>query len=249
MRIVVVNPNTTASMTTRIGEAARAAAAAGTEIVAVNPADGPASIEGYYDEAWSVPGLLTEIARAESDTVSPAGFVIACFDDTGLDAARCLASAPVVGIGEAAFHLASLVAGRFSVVTTLGRSIPAIEHNLVRYGLAARCARVRAAEVPVLALDEPGSAARARISSEIATALREDGAEAIVLGCAGMAAYAAQLSAEHGVPVVDGVAAAVTLVESLAALSLRTSKVGGYASPLPKAYAGKFASAAPGSRH
>jgi allantoin racemase len=258
MRIVVINPNTTASMTQRIGEAARTVAAAGTEIVAVNPTDGPASIEGYYDEAWSVPGLLTEIVRAEaagkplgpstgrtSDTVAPAGFVIACFDDTGLDAARCIARAPVVGIGEAAFHLASLVAGRFSVVTTLARSIPAIEHNLVRYGLATRCARVRAAEVPVLALDEPGSTARARISAEIATALHEDRAEAIVLGCAGMAAYAAELSAEHGVPVVDGVAAAVKLVESLAALSLRTSKAGGYAAPLPKSYAGKFASAAP----
>jgi allantoin racemase len=247
MRIIVINPNTTASMTERIGEAARAVAAPGTTIVAVNPADGPASIEGYYDEAFSVPGLLAEIVRAERSGQPVAGHVIACFDDTGLDAARCAATAPVVGIGEAAFHLASLVAGRFSVVTTLGRSIPAIEHNLVRYGLAARCARVRAAEVPVLALDEPGSSARARIGAEIAAALREDRAEAIVLGCAGMAAFAAELSAEYGVPVVDGVAAAVKLVESLASLSLRTSKAGGYASPLPKRYAGAFASAAPGS--
>ena len=247
MHIVVINPNTTASFTTRIGEASRAVAAPGTRITAINPPDGPVSIEGYFDEAYSVPGLLGEIARHEqsADADQITGYVIACFDDTGLDAARCAARAPVVGIGEAAFHLASLVAGKFSVITTLGRSVPALEHNLVRYGLAARCARVRAAEVPVLSLDDPNSPARARIGEEIAAALREDRAEAIVLGCAGMADLAAGLSREFGVPVIDGVASAVKLVESLGALSLRTSKRGAYASPLPKSYLGMFAHAAP----
>ena len=245
MRLLVVNPNTTASMTATVAAAARAVASAGTTIEAVNPPDGPASIEGYYDEAFAVPGLLACIARAEAQAAPPAGYAIACFDDTGLDAARALARAPVVGIGEAAFHLASLVAGRFSVVTTLARSIPAIEHNLVRYGLASRCARVRAAEVPVLSLEDPASPARARIDAEIAAALREDRCEAIVLGCAGMADLAAALSREHGVPVIDGVAAAVKLLEALAALGLATSKVGGYASPLPKAYSGSLAPFSP----
>src|SRR6188768_3389227 len=148
-------------MTAKVGVAARAVAAPGTTIDAVNPAEGPASIEGYYDEALSVPGLLSCIARAEADAAPPAGYAIACFDDTGLDAARSLARAPVVGIGEAAFHLASLVAGRFSVVTTLARSVPAIEHNLMKYGLMSRCARVRASEVPVLALEDPSGEASA----------------------------------------------------------------------------------------
>jgi allantoin racemase len=239
MRLVLINPNTTASMTAKAGAAARAVAAAGTEIIAINPADGPVSIEGYLDEAYAVPGLLDEIARCER-TAPADGYIIACFDDTGLDAARSLARAPVIGIGEAAFHLASLVAGRFSVITTLSRSVPAIEHNLVKYGLATRCARVRAAEVPVLSLEEPGSPARSRIGAEIATALCDDRAEAIVLGCAGMADLAASLSAEYGVPVIDGVTAAVKLAEGLAALGLRTSRVGGYAAPVAKPYAGRF---------
>ena len=135
--------------------------------------------------------------------------------------------------------MASLIAGKFSVVTTLARSIPAIEHNLVRYGLAARCARVRAAEVAVLSLEEPGSPARERIGAEIETAKRDDRAEAIVLGCAGMADLAASLSRAHGLPVIDGVAAAVVLAEGLVRLGLTTSKLGGYAPPLPKAYAGR----------
>src|SRR5262252_268986 len=172
MEILVVNPNTTASMTARIGAAAAAAASPGTRITALQPTIGPASIEGFYDEALAVPGLLEEIAKGEARRV--AGHVIACFDDTGLEAARALARAPVIGIGEAAFHMASLVAGRFSVVTTLGRAIPAIEFNLLRYGLAARCARVRAAEIPVLALEARDGDATALIDAEIAAALRND---------------------------------------------------------------------------
>jgi allantoin racemase len=229
-------------MTGKIAAAASAAAAPGTEIVASTSAAGPVSIEGYFDEAMSLPGMLSEIAtadRAALDAVD--AHVIACFDDTGLDAARSLATAPVVAIGEAAYHLASLVAGRFSVVTTLSRSIAPLEHNLVRYGLAARCARVRAAEVPVLALEEPGSPARGRIAAEIEKAIAEDRAEAIVLGCAGMADLAEALSRQFGLPVVEGVSAAVKLAESLVALRLATSKVGAWAPPLAKAYAGPFA--------
>src|SRR6188472_3977120 len=102
-------------MTEKIGAAARAVASAGTQIVAVDPSDGPASIEGYFDEAFSVPGLIAEIQRqADMDA-----YVIACFDDTGLEAARCATEAPVIGIGEAAFHMATLLAHRFGVVTTL----------------------------------------------------------------------------------------------------------------------------------
>jgi allantoin racemase len=243
MRLAVINPNTTAAMTARIGAAARAVAAAGTEILATNPDSGPVSIEGYYDEAFSVPGLLAEIAKAEAAGAD--AHVIACFDDTGLEAARSLASAPVIGIGEAAFHMASLLAHRFSVVTTLSRSIPAIETNLLKYGLDRRCGRVRASEVPVLELDDPASDAVARIGAEIERAKAEDHADAIVLGCAGMADLAAELSRRHGLPVVDGVAAAVKLAEGLAALGLRTSKRGGYAAPRAKPYTGAFAPFAP----
>lgn len=237
MRIFVVNPNSTASMTEKAAAAARAVASAGTVIEATQPDDAPASIEGAVDGALAVPPMLRVIARAEREAgpkAPIAAFVIACFDDTGLDAARSVASAPVIGIGEAAFHVASLVAPKFSVVTTLGRSVPVIEDNLIRYGLAARCARVRAAEVPVLALEEPGSSARERIAQEIDAALREDHAEAIVLGCAGMADLANDYAKRFGIPVIDGVAAAVKLAEAVGAMGLRTPKLGAYAPPLPK---------------
>ncbi|MBV8697719.1 aspartate/glutamate racemase family protein [Bradyrhizobium sp.] len=241
MRIHIINPNTTASMTRKIEEAARAAASPGVEILATNPPSGPPSIEGYFDEAYSLPGLLEEIGNGQGADA----FIIACFDDTGLDAARCVAELPVIGIGEAAFHFASLIAHKFSVVTTLARSLAPIEHNLVKYGLAARCARVRASNVPVLALEEPGSLARHTIRNEIERALAEDGAEAIVLGCAGMTDLARDLEQAVGVPVLDGVACAVALAEGVARLGLRTSKRNTYAAPLAKSYSGAFAPFSP----
>jgi allantoin racemase len=239
MHLNIVNPNTSLAMTRTIAEAAARAARPDTVLRTVASDFGPASIEGPYDDAFALPGLLARIAEGEAEGAD--AHVIACFDDTGLDAARALATAPVVGIGEAAFHTAALIAHRFAVVTTLVRSIGVIETNLLRYGLDRRCARVRACDVAVLELEDPASDARARICAEIEASLAQDGAEAIVLGCAGMADLAASLAAHYRVPVVDGVAAAVALAEGLAVQRLATSKRGLYARPLLKAYSGLVA--------
>lgn len=224
MQILIVNPNSTVTMTAKIEHAARQIALPDTQLIAVNPTDTPASIQGYRDEALCVPGVLELIDRhRDADAV-----IIACFDDTGLDAARCVTDSPVVGIGEAAYHMASMLANKFSVVTTLARSVPALEHNLARYGLATRCARVRSSEVAVLELEAGNDDAVARISAEITRAIDEDRAEAIVLGCAGMTDLADSLARQHGLPVLDGVACAVSLCESMVRLGLRTSGLGGY---------------------
>lgn len=243
MRLNIVNPNTTLSMTRKIEAAARAVAAPGTEIRAVSPAMGPVSIEGHHDEAFCLPGLLEEIAKAEAEGFD--GHVIACFDDPGLEAAREIATGPVVGIAEAAMHVATLVAGSFTIVTTLGRAVPTMERLARTYGFERHCRKVRAAEIPVLALEEPGSPARDRLRAEIARAVAEDRCEAILLGCAGMADLARALEAEFHLPVIDGVAAATKLVEALVGLGLKTSKIGAWARPRPKTYEGAFARFAP----
>lgn len=242
MRILVINPNTTASMTATIEAAARRAAGSATRIEAVTSSMGPASIEGYYDEALAVPGLLREIARGEQAGVDAA--VIACFDDTGLDAARAMSGIPVLGICEAALSLACFVAQRFTVVTTTERSRVPVEGLVARYGAESR-ARVRAADIPVLSLENPASGAVERLRAEISRALEDDRAEAIVLGCAGMADLAARLQEEIGVPVVDGVGAAVKQAEALVTLGLTTGKRGAYAFPAQKAYDGLLSSFAP----
>ncbi|WP_167531239.1 MULTISPECIES: aspartate/glutamate racemase family protein [unclassified Mesorhizobium] len=244
MRILVVNPNTTASMTETIAAAARSVAGVWTEIVAVTSSMGPASIEGYYDEALAVPGLLMEIAAGERAGAQAA--IIACFDDTGLDAARAMAAIPVIGICEAALSMACFIAQRFTVVTTTERSRVPVEGLVQRYGMSGR-ARVRAADIPVLALDDPASGAVGKLRDEIARAVEEDRAEAIVLGCAGMADLAHRLQSEFGLPVVDGVGAALKQAEALVALGLATSKRGAYATPLAKPYRGMLKSFSPGA--
>lgn len=232
MRLHVINPNSTRSMTDKIGACARSVVSPGTEIVATNPASSPASIEGQYDEAMSVAGLLEEVGKGEQAGAD--GFIIACFDNVGLGACREIATGPALGICEAAMHAASMIATGFSVVTTLDRSVPLIEDLALRYGMERRCRRVRTADIPVLALEEPGGNARQKLLDEITRAVREDRCEAVILGCAGMADLTAWLTEESGVPVIDGVAVAVRMVEALVGAGLSTSKAGAYARPLAK---------------
>ncbi len=229
-KIVVINPNTTASMTDRIRLVSESVISDDFCLTVVNPSSGPASIEGYYDEAMSLAGLL-DLVKQHHDA---AGFVIACFDDTGLDAARCLTASPVVGIGEAAYHMASMISNKFGVVTTLSRSIPALEHNLARYGLAARCSGVRASDIPVLEVEASNGTAFERINAEVEQAIKTDKAEAIVLGCAGMAELGATLHDLHNIPVLDGIGCAIKQVEAMIYLNLKNSNIGGYAKPRQK---------------
>jgi allantoin racemase len=244
MRIEVINPNSTASMTRKIGRAAEAVAAPGTEIIATNPEKGPVSIEGHYDEAVCVIGLLEEIRRGEAAGVD--GYVIACFGDPGLLAAREIARGPVLGIAEAAMHAASFIATGFSVVTTLERTRIITEHLVEAYGMQRSCRKVRATDLAVLDLQDEGSDARRIITEECRRALEEDDSGALVLGCAGMADLAEALSRELGAPVIEGVGAAVKLLEALIGLGLRTSKKGDLAFPIAKPYRGDLAHLAPG---
>ena len=233
MKILIVNPNSTASMTAKIGAVAASIAAPGTTIIAVNPQDSPASIECHSEEALCVPGLLRCIQDGEAQGCD--AYVIACFGDPGLEAAREQARGPVIGIAEAAMHAASLIAPSFSVVTTLARTTGMAWHLAERYGMRRFCRNVRAADLPVLDLEDPTKNARALIRDECLRALQEDRCESIVLGCAGMADLCRSLSDEIGVPVIDGVAVAVKFAESLATLGLRTSKLGAWAPPPLKA--------------
>lgn len=243
MKIKVINPNTTASMTQKIGEAACAVAAPGTEIIACNPSMGPVSIEGHYDEALSVVGLLEQVRKGEDVGVD--GYVIACFGDPGLLAARELARGPVIGIAEAAMHAASLIATSFSIVTTLSRTRVIAQQLVDNYGMSRFCRNIRATDLPVLELEVEGSNARKIITEECRLAVVEDKAGAIVLGCGGMADLSAQITQEIGVPVIDGVSAAVKFVEALVSLGLGTSKVGDLAFPIAKPYTGTLQPFAP----
>ena len=212
MKLVVINPNSTVSMTEKAAVAARNAAP-GATVVGVTCHNSPLAIQGPEDDAICRPYVMAEVAQAAANGAD--AIIIACFDDPALDAARASVTIPVLGIGEAGFHAAMMLGGRFSVVTTLPVAIPILEENLVHYGIAAACARVRAAGVAVLELEDEASGAVAKVSAEIARAKAEDGVGAIVLGCAGMADLATKMEAAHGLKVIDGVGAAAAFAAAL----------------------------------
>ena len=243
MKIRVINPNTTAAMTARIGAAARAVASAGTQIEAVQASFGAPSIECHLDDVWAAAGVAEQVRAGEA--AGAQAHIIACFGDPGLHAARELAPGPVIGIAEAAFHAASLLATGFSVVTTLTRTCVIAEHLVLQYGFERRCRGIHGTDIAVLELDDPASNAFARSLDCAEQALQHDRSGAIVLGCAGMADLCGALQQRLGVPVIDGVGAAVKLAEALVALGLRTSKRGDYALPLAKPYAGLAAPFSP----
>jgi allantoin racemase len=235
VRILVINPNTSEEMTRDIGEAARRYARAGTDIETVCPDWGPRSIEGHYEDYVAAVATL-EVIRERAGEFD--GVVIACFGDPGLPAAREISPVPVVGIAEAAMLTACTVAHRFSIVTVLPRVKPFLD-DVVRYhGLEARCASVRTTPLSVLDCERDPAAAEREIVLASRAAIAEDGAEAICLGCAGMGPLDKSVQAELGVPVLDGTACAVKLVEGIVDYGLFTSRIAAYKEPEPKEFVG-----------
>ena len=232
MKIQLINPNASVTMARMLERACRRIQGGATELSVIHLADSVASIEGAADGAQAAFHLRAAMARGQAEGVE--GFVIACFDDTGLDAARELATGPVLGIGEAAMHAASMLSVRYSILTSLPRSIHIIERNMRGYGLDRRCAGIHAADIPVLELErDPAHYARLRQLGQ--GILAADRSECLVLGCAGMSQWARPLQDDLGVPVIDGVQVALKWVESLVQLGLGTSKALSYAPPRLKA--------------
>ncbi len=231
MKILVVNVNTTDSMTQAIAEQARSVAAPGTEIVGLTPFVGAESVEGNYESYLAAVAVMDRVLAYDEpyDAVIQAGF-----GEHGREGLQELLDVPVIDITEAAAHVAYLLGHRFSVVTTLDRAVPLIEDRLLVAGLHTHCASVRASGIPVLELEESPDRAVSAITEEAKRAIEEDRAEVIVLGCGGMAGLDQAIRDATSAPVVDGVAAAVKLAESLVSLGLSTSKVRTYAPPRPK---------------
>jgi len=206
--IVLINPNSTESMTAAMLATAKAACPDIT-IEAWTSHDGPPAIQGPEDGAACVPPMLKLVQKASD--LGARAIILGCFDDTGLDDARDIAACPVIGIGQAGYHLAALAGSRFSVVTTLDVAMPILEGNINSYGLGNRLGKVRASGVPVLALETDIDASADRVLQEIRLAQDEDDIQTVVLGCAGMSHIPDRAGPEIKVRLVDGVKAAVQI--------------------------------------
>ncbi len=205
--IVLINPNSTVSMTQAMLRTAR-----DTVPTAVfegwTSHDGPPAIQGEEDGRLAEAPLLQLVAKASEQGAS--AIIIACFDDTALAVARECASCPVIGIGQAAYHLAAVAGDRFSVVTTLAVSVPILEANIRAYGLGGQLGKVRASGVPVLALERDPHAATTQVIAELQKAAQEDQVASVVLGCGGMVDINQDTQLLPRIRLIDGVRAAAS---------------------------------------
>ncbi|ESW78984.1 aspartate/glutamate racemase family protein [Mesorhizobium sp. C280B] len=228
MKILLVNVNTSQSMSDVIDEAAKRAGSAGTEIVTLTPFFGAEAVDCNFESYISAVAVIDRVLAYDEpfDAVVMAGF-----GEHGRDGLQELIEQPVIEICEASAHMAMMIGRSYSVVTTLQRSVPPIEDRLRLSGLSDRCASVRANGMSTLEVDQDPAGAMRSIVEEARKAVEQDHAEVICLGCAGMAGLEDAITSELGVPVIDGVAAAVRFAEAVVGLGLKTSKISTYARP------------------
>jgi allantoin racemase len=232
VKIKIINPNTSRDMTEAISRVAHSYAAQGTELVVRSPSAGPQSIDCLYDEALSLSGVLAEIGSGLSNGCD--GFVIACFNDPALFAAREISIPPVVGIGEASLFTACYLGYRFSILSNLDSEEAAMWELVKRYGLESRCASIRPAGVEVLECEADPKNVKTALVRAGKLALEQDKAEVLCLGCAGMAGMDLALERALKAPVIDPVAAGVKAVEGLVACGKKTSKVLSFRTPIER---------------
>ena len=211
-RVLVVNPNTNPAVTYRVRQVVEPFVHAGLQMEVCNPSRGPFSIENGVQRSeaeQAVLSLLRALPAPRPDVI-----VLACFDDLALHEARKLTARPVVGTCEAGISAARAHALRFAIVTTVHDAVPGIRVLMQRYGAGPQ-ATVRAAGIGVADAARADAQALDRIVLTARAAIHEDGAQAILLASGGLTGLAPELADRLGVPVVDGVQAAIAQAVAL----------------------------------
>ena len=237
MILKIINPNMTASMTASIEKCAAQYASKDTQLICESARFGVNSIECFTDETLAIPAILESIGRGDREQ-NIDGYIIACFDDPGLHAAREFTDKPVVGIAEAAIMTARLIAPSFSIISILDRSKKMTEELIQRNAAERFCRSIRTTGWSVLEFEKDVEGGMDALAEASRKAVEEDKAECILLGCAGFVDFAQELRQILGVPVIDGVMPAVKFAEALVEMDLKTSKQSGWGYPEEKVYYG-----------
>ncbi|NWF55808.1 MAG: aspartate/glutamate racemase family protein [Syntrophaceae bacterium] len=234
MKIMVINPNTSRSMTEHIRKEVEKIKRVDTQLSVLCPDKGPETIESAYDEAHAIPPTLELVKKANREGYD--AVILACFSDPGLEAAKEVSKIPVVGIEEATLHIAAMLGARFSIMTPRKQRIPMREDHVHLRGLSHFLASVRSLDLSVADTDRYPEKTKQRVFEMAQKAVEEDGAEVIILGCAGMAGYATELEAKLSIKVLDPTAVALKIAEAMADLGLSHSKKALFAFPPEKVF-------------
>ena len=211
--LLLINPNTTQSITDLVLRTAKRFAHKGTKLRAVTGAFGPRYIASRVGYAIAGHAAVDALAN---DRLARDAVVLACFGDPGLAALKEVSKVPVVGMAEASILQASAIGKRFSIVTGGERWKPMLEEFVAAQGMSARLASVRTVAPTGADIARNPKAALALLAKGCAACVREDGADAVILGGAGLAGLAAKLRRSVEVPLLDGLACAIAVAEGLA---------------------------------
>lgn len=231
MRILLLNPNTSASLTSLLLMAGEAAKAPGTEIIPITAQRGVPYIASRAEA--QIGGAIALDMLAEHNGTFDAA-IIAAFGDPGLMGARELFDFPVVGMAEAAMLAACMLGRRFSIVTFARALGPWYQECVDMHGLSGRCASIRMLDSQFGAISEVQSEKEDLLVSLAQRAVEEDEADVVILAGAPLAGLAARVRDRITVPVVDQMAAAVKMAEALVALNPRKATAGTFRRPPAK---------------
>jgi len=234
MKIMVINPNTSVSMTDHLRKELVKIKREDTELTVTCPMVGPVSIESAFDEALAVPPTLELVKKANSEGYD--AVILACFSDPGIEAAKEISTIPVVGIQEATLHVAAMLGYKFTILTPLQQRVPHKHREVRRYRLEQSMASVRPLGLTVAETDADPVRTKQRIMEVSRLAADKDGAEVMVLGCAGMVGYAEEVERELGLVVLDPSSVALKICEALVEAKLVHSKRAFFAFPPKKEY-------------
>ena len=234
MKIMVINPNTSQSMTDHLRLELERVKRPDTQLTVVCPTKGPETIESAYEEVCAIPPTLELVKRANREGYD--AVILACFSDPGLEPAKEISRIPVVGIEESTLHMATMLGAKFSILTPKKNRIASKRSHVHKHGLDYFLASVRSLDLSVAETDENPEKTKKRILELSQKAVEEDGAEVIILGCAGMAGYAEEIEKKLGAKVLDPCAVALKVAEAMADLGLTQSKRGLFAAPPEKTF-------------
>jgi allantoin racemase len=234
MKIMVINPNTSESMTNHIREELNRIKRQDTELMVVCAERGPETIESAYDEAFAIPPTLELVKKANQEGYH--AIIIACFSDPGLEAAKEISKIPVIGIEESSLHLAAMLGAKICILTPRKERIPSKRAHVHMRGLDYFLASVRSLDLSVAETDSDPDKTKQRILEVAQKAVEEDTAEVIILGCAGMAGYAPEIEKKLRVKVLDPTTIALKMAEAMVDLGLVHSKRGLFATPPKKSF-------------
>jgi allantoin racemase len=232
MKIMVINPNTSESMTDHMRKELMEIKRADTELTVTCPNRGPISIESAFDEALAIPPTLELVRQANEEGYD--AVILACFSDPGLYAAKEISDILVLGIQEISLRVATTLGSKFTILTLFKERIPHKENDVWRNRLTPYLASVRELGMSVLETDAQPERTRKQIMALAKKAVEEDGAEVIVLGCAGMVGYAEEAARKLGIVVVDPTSVTLKIAEAMVEAGLVQSKRGFYARPPEK---------------